>query len=744
MQTAETLRGVVSRVFFVDASRPWMAGKLRLEDGKAEVSFAGRIAAEAGDKLELSGQWVEHPKFGRQFEVDTGVAQMDESPQALAHLLATNRAFKKIGPARAQAIVDAALALTDDGDVSSALRDYPEEIASRAKVPTDVVVNASEVWNGRREHFDALAQLVDMGWSSSQATAIVDVFGTNAASIVGKDPYGLIGKVPRFGFRTVDAVARKNGVSSTDPSRMLAGVAFCLDRIGDNGHTWTSRADLLHESAQELRPDTLDGEAGIRLALDQLVADGLVHVDTSPLGSEMVASAEVARIECEVFERLLYGLRHQPEHALELSSPNAQAAIVPLNRDQRAAVEGFARYNYGVITGGAGVGKTFTMDALCTVAELNGWEVALCAPTGKAARKLARSSKRPAQTIHRLLEPAFCERTGTFRFTRHAGNPLDVDLVVCDEVSMVDVRLMRSLLSALPDDARLLLVGDHHQIPSVGAGAILRDLLSAHGKLEGSVHVLSEVVRQAGQLARSTSAILDGVVDTKASAAWAIQPTERGNENGAAAIASQLVEAVTTMDCPEPFGRDLDLAWDVQVLAPMRKGPLGTYALNVQLQAMRQRLLGNLPPEPTEKDRPPKPLLGDRVIWTKNDYELGLMNGTQALVAKLHKGGAMDLLTEDGREVTISAAQRKNVEVAWAMTIHKSQGSEWPCVVLVVSSTHHIMRDRNLLYTGASRAAESLTILGDLNGIRSFASFRRSERRQTFGSFLVQGWTPSL
>lgn len=729
------------RVFFSNADRPWMAGVLRQDDG-AEVSFAGKVAAQPGDKLELSGRWTVHPKFGRQFEAETGTVRMDESPDALAHLLASHPDFRGIGPARANKIVDAALALSEDGDISSALERYPDEIAERAKVPLEPVMQARKVWLERRGHFSALAALTKQGWSASQATAIVKVFGENAASIVSSDPYTLIGKVPRFGFRTVDAVARANGTDVNAPDRMIAGVAYCLDRIGDDGHTWTNRDDLLHEAAQELRPDTLEGEARIVTALDTLIAEGAVHVDRSPQGTEIVASAALAKVEWYVFDVLLQGLREECPRALDFTLPEAQEAILPLNDGQRAAIEGLGRFRFGVLAGGAGVGKTFAMHAACAVAEANGLTVELCAPTGKAARKLARSTGRDAQTIHRLLEPQFDELTGEFRFTRHGGNPLEADLVIVDEVSMVDVRLMRSLLLALPEHARLLVVGDHHQIPSVGPGAILRDILSAREHLSGSVHILGEVVRQAGVLARNTSALLDGVVDSRTSPVWAVQATERGNEEGAAGIAAMLVEAIVTTPAPEPFGRTLDLAWDVQVLAPMRKGPLGTYALNARLQALRQRLLGNALPPPVEDGKPPKPLVGDRVIWTKNDYALGLTNGTQALVQRIHKSGPMDLLIEDGREVTISAADRTNVEVAWAMTIHKSQGSEWPCVVLAISSTHFIMRDRNLLYTGASRAAESLTILGDLNGIRSFASFRRSARRQTFGSYLVRGWKP--
>ena len=204
-----------------------------------------------------------------------------------------------------------------------------------------------------------------------------------------------------------------------------------------------------------------------------------------------------------------------------------------------------------------------------------------------------------------------------------------------------------------------------------------------------------------------------------------------------------LVESLVTSPEPlQPFARHLDLVWDIQVLSPMRKGPLGTWALNIHLQKLRQRLLGNAPPEETPDGRGPKPLVGDKVLWTKNDNELDLSNGTQALVRSFGKGGSMVIQTEDGRDVTIPGKKRVNVEVAYAMTIHKSQGSEWPFVMAVVSSSHFIMHDRNLLYTALSRASESVTILGDVAGMRSFAKSLRSESRQTLGSFAVHGWAP--
>lgn len=740
---ADTFRGTVRRVFFCKPDGPFMAGVLALEEG-GELRFSGKVAASQGDRLEVTGQWEEHPRFGKQFAVETGIVKMDESPDALAHLLATHEKFKGLGPARARKVVEAALHLSGDGDIGKALQDFTAEIAARAKCPLDVVQNAAEVWNEKRSYFDALALLVDQGWSNAQSQQIVSVFGENAPSIVKGDPYALIGKVPRFGFRTVDAVARKMGVAATDPSRLLAGVVYCLDQIGNDGNTWTVRDDLIAKAIQELRPDTLTAEAAIGTALDDLIERRIVHLDRSPLDTELVADARIAAAEFQVFDRILAGFVDETCAPLSLEGPRAVEVLKTLNDGQARAVSGFARFAFGVISGGAGVGKTYLIRAICEIAEENRVRVALCAPTGKAAKKMEHATGRKAKTIHRLLDPAFDQVTGLFRFTRHEGNPLDVGLVIVDEFSMVDVKLCRSLLAAVAKGTRVVFVGDHHQIPSVGPGAILRDLLSVKDPHAQAVHVLKEIVRQAGVLARNTTAILDGVVSPQNCPPWTIRTTERGHEDAAEAIVAEIVEELVAPQEREPFGRALDLSFDVQVLAPKRKGPLGTYALNVHLQRLRRRLLGKDAPPDTKPDHPPMPLDGDRVIWTENDYELELFNGTQGIVVGVNANGSLELFTEDGREVTIPSGKRKNIEVAYAMTIHKAQGSEWPAVVLVVSSSHWIMRDRNLLYTGASRASEAVVIVGDMGGIRGFAEHRRSAARQTFGKFLVHGWQPTV
>jgi len=745
METNESVRisGRVSRVFHANRESGWMAGKLVVDDGR-EVSFAGSVFANQGDEINVAGTWTTHPKFGKQFSVESGSAKLDDSPKGLERVLATDTRFEGIGPKRAKRIVEAVMELSEEGDVGATLAKYAAEIAERSGASVTVVQSAADAWNDRKEFFETVAVLAEQGWTNSQAAAIFEHYGANGPKIVQDDPYVLVGKLQRFGFRTVDVVARNLGFASDDQRRLVAGVAYCLDEFARDGNTYTVRADLIERAIRELRPDSIHVENLIATAIDSLIERGFVHVDYDRQGKEIVASASLAGVEFEVFRRLCAGLEDSDVREFHLDPDEVGA--YSLNAGQSSALAGFATRRFSVLCDGAGVGKTHTTRAICQASASNGLKVELCAPTGKAARKLQHAAGRPARTIHRLLDPEFVD--GEFRFTRGPRNPIDADVVIVDEVSMVDVKLMRSLLVALPSGCRLLMVGDDQQIPSIGAGAILRDVLSAReGRFSASVHVLTDVVRQAGTLARNTNWILRGSIDLREEACWRIVSTERGNEEGASHEVVKEVERLVTEKQVELFGRELVLDFDVQVLSPMRKGPLGTYELNAHLQRLCQRLLGHPIPElPSEADlgkKPVKPLQGDRIIWTKNDYELGLLNGTQAIVTKFPKGGAMEIFTDDGREVTVPAEKRNRAELAFAITMHKSQGSEWPAVVVVAASSGWRMHDRNLLYTGVSRASHSLTIVGDKVGMKHFAEERRASTRLTFGAMLVHGWEPS-
>jgi exodeoxyribonuclease V alpha subunit len=735
----KTVTGVVDRVFFVNYDRPMMAGILSTPEGS--IRFQGSVAADVGDSVELVGDYGP-TDYGERFIVEKGQLKIDQSIEGLEYMLAKRKEFKGIGPVRALSIVNALRELEGLDDPFSLLALHSVKVAHLSGVPREMIEKIGELCIEHRARYESIAVLCQQGWTDAQAQAIIHRFGENAGAMVARDPYQLIGRVPRFGFKTVDQVALKMGINPTDPLRLQSGVAFCFDHFGRDGHTWVTRPELVSLAMSELRPDTLDAETKIVESIDDLVRQGVaVEFD---LGGDVLAicDARVARAEISVFKNLMAGLAQPVSEGMSYADPEVRDLYLQLNEGQRAALLGLTGRRFGVVTGGAGVGKTFTMRAVTRLFETNGKTVMLAAPTGKAARKLSHSTDRHAQTIHRLLESRYDRTSGAFSFARNNSNPIDADLIVLDEFSMVPIDLMARFLDAVASSCRLLLVGDHHQIPSVGAGAILRDVLLMRGRFSDSIHALSKVVRQAGELERNTSKLIDGELIGLNSRAWEIVRTEDGQEGGAANVVAKLVEQLVIN--PSPIdGQEIDIAWDVQVLSPMKKGPMGTHTLNVQLQALRHRLMGSPPPKPPVKpDMPPLPLPGDRVIWVENDYELDLFNGTQAIyVEKLKKGGAL-LFTEDGREVEVPEKKVKLFQVGYALTIHKSQGSEWPYVVLVAGSPHHVMHDRNLLYTGASRASKMLRLVGDIRGMKRFAREQRSSVRRTLGRAICMGWTP--
>lgn len=730
--TIETISGRVTRVFFCNPDSPFSAGKFRRDDDGTEISFGGAIAAEVGQAYTLTGSWTHHTKYGLQFAVQGAMPIFKEDRASLIDFLAESPDFKGIGPARARKLVDAAAKI--NSDFVAALLADPKGLAEAAGIQPDVVEAIAETWAGRREEYEGLVVLTSWGLSHAKAASLLARHGTSIISSVSANPYCLIGLLSRFGFRSADEVARKMGVRSDDSRRLEAGLIYCMEKVTDGGNTLIDAGDFAALCETEMRPDSMRAKAliaeQIEIALDN---ETLVEVAANGVHGRLIGLRDTVEDEREVFEVLRARMAETREFDIREDLPGA--TLDALNAGQRAALEGALSRGASIITGGAGTGKTFTLRAALSQFSDAGLVVALCAPTGKAAQRIEDVTGREAKTIHRTLEAAFDEQHGRgfyFRLAEH--DPIDADVVVVDEVSMVDVRLMRALLRAVAPKARLILLGDHHQIPSVGPGAILRDLIEKE-RNSGAVFVLTDVVRQAGHLATATNAILRGEVDRQVSPAWGILNTDRNNGTEPATMARETHAAIAESGM-DLFGRETDPLLDIQILAPMRKGQAGTYALNAEMQCVRQRALGNPPPPPVEKDKPSRPLPGDRIVWTVNDPDLGVFNGSQGIITAKLGGGAWRILFDDGREIEVPSGRGSSFELAYAMTIHKSQGSEWPAVILIASSQHSFMHDRNLFYTGASRASKTLTIIGDDHGIRNFARAEKSAARLTFGSLV--------
>jgi exodeoxyribonuclease V alpha subunit len=717
----ETLQGSVEALYY--ASPGFTAGRLRTRAGEV-VSFAGALMVREEDPVVLEGAWERHPKFGRQFKVARFRFDQALNADGLAHYLANHPAIQGIGPVRAKRIAETFGDRFDD-----VIENEPETIARVARVPMDAVVALREEWLRTRALNASLTWLARFELTHHQITSLVDKFGNAVVAVLEKNPYLLIREVPGFGFKRVDQVARKMGVPKDEPARIEAGIVHCVTERLDQGDCWVDYEDLLDLANALLVIDRPDSRNPIEQRLDGLIADGaLVCIDAG--GRFLIAKPELHRMEGDLAVLFARGASRNPYLAgLPDLESRIRAADPPLTDGQARALEAAARHSLCLISGGAGVGKTTTVAAIVRLYEDRGLAVTLAAPTGKAAKRLEEVVGREAYTIHRLL--GFDGHV----FKHGPENLLHADVVIVDEVSMVDVALAWHLLRAIDVECTaVVFVGDHNQLPPVGPGNLLRDLID---RRPIPTVVLDQVVRQAGVLKESSIAVLRGEVRKTAEAApdghWPWIVIDRHTD---VLEVQRAVLDLYESGLSKRLG--FDLLADVQLLTPTKKGPLGTDELNVALQRLLQRKLWGVEVPPPRPNRRPEFLLHDRVIQTRNNYDLGVMNGAIGRVTLVGpRRGELRVRFDDVEvEITTETGGTSDVMLAYAITIHRYQGSEIPCALVVVHKAHAFMHHRNLLYTAVTRARRTAIVVGDRWGIRNCAERQQVERRKTFLSVL--------
>jgi exodeoxyribonuclease V alpha subunit len=720
MTTERTsIRGVVETVFY--SGPAFSAGRLRTADG-AIVKFAGKVFVRESDPVLLEGHWMNHPKYGRQFEAEFMGHDLEMDPDGLANFLANHPDVKGIGPVKARLIAD-----KFGRGFDAAIRANPEAVAAAAKVPVEIALDLQRIWVANSDFNTAMAYLSAFGLTHHQVTTLVGKFGSQVVPILEKDPYVLMREITGYGFKRVDKIARKMGTPKDLPSRIRTGLHYSVLAALDDGDCWVEFEDLLDRANTLLVMDTLDSREVIEGHLEALIAEGLLV--SQPFERLVVADPEIHRMETELAEVLRTAGRRGPhavtevEHLLDVEGGE-------LNPEQRVAVRNALNFSISLMTGGAGSGKTYAVSTITSIAERLELKVVLAAPTGKAAKRLEELVGHEASTIHRLL--GFNGHT----YSRDALNPIDPDILVVDEVSMMDVPLAWWLFQAV-DRTRtaVVLVGDHNQLPPVGPGNLLRDLVRS---MAIPTTVLTRIIRQAGVLKENSTAILTGEVrPTSDSFVGARRPwyviDKFADREDVCRMLLLLFEEVLQ----ERLG--YDLIREVQVLTPTHKGPLGTVELNIELQRLLQQKLFGVDVPPVEPGHRARPYPGDKVIQTKNDYELGVMNGAMGVVVDAVPDGGLSI-DFDGRLVEIKGGGDAlgNIQLAYATSIHKVQGSEFPCAVVVAHKSHSFMHHRNLLYTAVTRAKESVIIVGDRWGIDNCAAKRQVDRRNTFLSFLLR------
>ncbi|MBN1286115.1 MAG: ATP-dependent RecD-like DNA helicase [Anaerolineae bacterium] len=710
----QTLRGTVERVTFHNPENGYSVLRLRPE-GRVAARYTNReglvtvvgVVPEVhpGAMLELHGDWTRHDKYGEQFQAVQAIKTVPASRHGLEQYLIS---IKGIGPKTAARLLD-----HFGDDTRAVLDNAPERLSEVRGISANFARRVARLWKEDAQGREVQIFLQGYGITARLASKIYQEYGASAIDAVKRNPYQLARDVRGIGFLTADRIAQTLGLAHDAPERVEAGLAYALqEAAGRDGHTYLPRAELVEQCGEllDVRVELVEGAVERACEAEFIYQDWLeVESETGKETVEAIYLRPYYYGEKDVAYRLramtrtpasrLAGLRGADLDAL-LARVNAESDIAALTEQQQAAVRVALTHKLSVLTGGPGTGKTTTLRAIIRALELTEHRFLLASPTGRAAKRLGQATGHPAQTIHRLLGWT------AEGFEHNEDNPLDTDLVVIDEASMLDLRLANDLIEAIKADTHLLLVGDVDQLPSVGAGDVLRDIIKS-----GVAHVtrLDAIFRQAEGSFIITNAhrINQG-----------FEPVYKGANDffyfgisDPAKVTGWVVDIVQNR-IPDTFGIP---SGDVQVLAPMYRGAAGVNELNEALQAALN------PPGRVAEKKIGGAIFraGDRLMQVRNNYEKGVFNGD---IGRLHAidpdNQILRVAFDDDRFVDYDFSESDELTHAFAISVHKSQGSEYPAVVIALLTGHYVMLQRNLFYTAVTRAEKLVVLVGMRQAIR--------------------------
>lgn len=726
----ETINGFVEKVVYRNTENGYTVVNISVEGD--DVVCTGYFSdITEGDQIIAEGSFVEHKQYGIQFTVTSYEIKEPETSVAMEKYLGSG-IIKGVGPALSAKIVK------KFGDETfNIIEREPERLAEIKGITEKKAIEIGSQFEEKKEFRNAMIFLNQYGVSNALAMKIYKEYGIKVMKIVRENPYRLADDIAGVGFKTADEIALRMGFSPESSMRMKAGISFALSMAASNGHTYLLYEDLYEESKRLLGISEAEFENDIyELTIERKIV--LKEVK----GERRVYNNNLYYMELTVARKLL-DLNAKSENnykVMEAKVKEVEANTgIKLGDLQRKAVYEAVESGLVIITGGPGTGKTTTINAIIKLFEMQNMEILLAAPTGRAAKRMTETTGMEAQTIHRLLElNGNPEEGGSMRFERNELNPLEADVIIIDEMSMVDIYLMYSLLKAVTVGTRLILVGDVNQLPSVGPGKVLKDIISSE---KFNVVRLSEIFRQAAESDIITNA-------HKINAGQSIRLDNKSKDFFMLSMSSsiQIQRALVSLIAEKLPPYVNATKYDIQVLTPSRKGELGVENLNKILQLYIN------PPSTDKRERQWGEVIfreNDKVMQIKNDYQIewkivtkkgltikegsGVFNGDCGIIREINEfAGTVTVEFDEGKLVEYTGATLEELELAYAITIHKSQGSEYPAVIIPLLNAPRPLLNRNLLYTAVTRARKCVTIVGSENSVNEMIQ-NESEMKRNSG-----------
>lgn len=692
-----TVEGHLERITYFNEDTHYTIARLKPTGLTSTVTVVGYLAGvSTGESIRVNGKWETHPKYGQQLKIDTFEVTLPAGLKGIRAYLGSG-VIKGIGPSLASKLIKAY-----GTETLEVIESRPERLVEVDGIGEAKAAAIQSAWSKHHALRGLMQFLQKMGVQTSYCARIFKIYGSEAVDLIREDPYVLAEDFAGAGFVIADTIARKQGVAIENPERVRSCILHLIQQNADDGHTFAERENLVLRCENQFQVSRLACENG----LDELIEAGVVHVE--PIAGDPRASAvylkELYQAESGLAERL-HAMMSVPIEPVEIDSESIakevhQNLALNLSAEQLQVLERVFSHRIAIITGGPGTGKTTLLRSISTVFRAQGRRLQLAAPTGRAARRLAEVTRMKATTIHRLLGYNFSDNG----FMRNRDNPLDTDAVIIDEASMVDTVLMHDLMAAIPLSARLILVGDVFQLPSVGPGNVLADIIGS-----GCIPVfyLNKIFRQDRESGIIVNAhrVREGdfpdfpestEIDERSDFYFLEQP----NPDRAAA---RIVELCCNQ-LPSEFG--LDPVNDIQVLTPMHKGAVGTINLNNLLQ----KILNHQPVDSKATGLSFK--TGDKVMHLKNNYHKEVYNGDIGKIETIDIEKSELAVNYYGKVVRYDFDEVDEITMAYAISIHKSQGSEYPAVIVPLMTQHYVLLQRNLLYTAMTRGKKIVVLIG--------------------------------